>query len=114
METISPPKHKSMRDVEMSRVLTKNESQPLDALKIRMLNGHNVRVSKQLLGIVVDELAIDEDVDPMVTDFLDLNSGDQKWEIKRALPFVSFSRVQPPRFLPPSQQSRLGHGYRKL
>lgn len=37
-----------------------NKGQPLDAVKVGVLDGHNAGVGEQLLGVVVDQLPVDE------------------------------------------------------
>jgi hypothetical protein len=54
------------------RVLTSDQRQPFNAVEISVLDGHNSLVSKELLGVVVDELSVDEDVDVVLADQLHL------------------------------------------
>ena len=49
-----------------------HERQALDALEVGVLDGHDARVGEQLLGVVVDELTVDEDVGAVLADALHL------------------------------------------
>eukprot|EP01139_Manchomonas_bermudensis_P016425 Amastigsp_a512768_109.p2 type:complete len:421 gc:universal Amastigsp_a512768_109:314-1576(+) len=49
-----------------------DRSESLDAIKVRVLDGHDAGVGKELLGVVVDELAVDEHIDVVREDALDL------------------------------------------
>jgi hypothetical protein len=42
---------------------TCDQRKPLDAVKVGVLDGHDAGIRKQLLGEVVDELAVDKHVD---------------------------------------------------
>ena len=49
-----------------------DEGEPLDAVEVGVLDGHDALVGEQLLGVVVDELPVDEDVDVVLADQLHL------------------------------------------
>ncbi len=51
---------------------TCDEAQSLNAIEVCMLDGHDVGIRKQLLRVVVDELAVNEAVDAMPDDLLNL------------------------------------------
>ena len=55
-----------------------DEGQPLDAVKVCVLDGHDALVGEQLLGVVVDELAVDEHVDVVLADQLHLERETDK------------------------------------
>lgn len=60
-----------MKDCAYGRVpehpsFTCHERKTLDAIKVRVLDGHDARIGKDLLGEVVDELAVDKAVDAVV------------------------------------------------
>jgi hypothetical protein len=79
-----------------------------------VLNSHDFLVSKQLLGIVVNELPVDEHIDSMAANLLDLKNCIKQASRKFSLPFASSFRVRPPQFQPPLQLNRLGHGFQRL
>lgn len=45
---------------------SRDGGQVLDAVKVGVLDGHDAGLGKDLLGEVVDELAVDENVDAVV------------------------------------------------
>ena len=45
-----------------------DEGQPLNAVEVGVLDGHDALVGEQLLGVVVDELPVDEHVDVVLAD----------------------------------------------
>ena len=49
-----------------------DECEPLDAVEVGVLDGHDALVGEQLLGVVVDELPVDEHVDVVLADQLHL------------------------------------------
>ena len=49
-----------------------DEGEPLDAVEVGVLDGHDALVGEQLLGVVVDELPVDEHVDVVLADQLNL------------------------------------------
>lgn len=51
---------------------TEHEREPLDALEVSVLDGHDAGVGEQLLRIVVDELSVDEHVAAVLFDLLHL------------------------------------------
>ena len=48
------------------------KSTPFDPVEVGVLDGHDLVVGEELLGEVVDELSVDEHVDPVVDDLLAL------------------------------------------
>lgn len=49
---------------------TENEREPLNALEVGVLDGHDPGVCEQLLRVVVDELPVDEHVASVLLDLL--------------------------------------------
>ena len=49
-----------------------DEGEPLDAVEVGVLDGHDALVGEQLLGVVVDELPVDEHVDVVLADQINL------------------------------------------
>ena len=45
-----------------------DEGKSLNAVKVSVLNSHDALVSEELLGVVVDELPVDEHVDVVLAD----------------------------------------------
>mmetsp|Transcript_40486 Transcript_40486/g.96218 ORF Transcript_40486/g.96218 Transcript_40486/m.96218 type:complete len:301 (-) Transcript_40486:646-1548(-) len=67
------PEGDVLRIVERRRDFAAGDKrEPLDALKVRVLDCHHARVRKQLLREVVDQLTVDEAVDAVVDDLLHL------------------------------------------
>ena len=55
--------------------ITSDEGQPLDSVKVCVLDGHDSFVGEQLLGVIVDQLTVDEHVDVVLADLLNLNNN---------------------------------------
>ena len=49
-----------------------NEGEALNTVEVGVLNGHDSLVGKQLLGVVVDQLSVDENVDVVLADEIHL------------------------------------------
>ena len=49
-----------------------DEGEALDAVEVGVLDGHDALVGEELLGVVVDELAVHEDVDVVLADQVNL------------------------------------------
>ena len=49
-----------------------DQGEPLDAIKVGVLDSHNALVSEQLLWVVVDQLSVDEHVHVVAADHLHL------------------------------------------
>ncbi len=62
------------QETELTTGLTCDQSQPLNAIKVSVLNGHDASVCKDLLREVVDELAVDEAVEALADDVLHLGA----------------------------------------
>ena len=60
------------QEPELTTELTCDKRQPLNAIKVSVLNGHDTSVCKDLLGEVVDELAVDKAVEALADDVLHL------------------------------------------
>ena len=65
-----------MQKAESQSILgcTCDEGKALDAIKVGMFDGHDARIGKDLLGEVVDELAVDKAVDAVVYDGVHLGA----------------------------------------
>ena len=62
------------QEPELTTELTCDKRQPLNAIKVSMLNGHDTSVCKDLLREVVDELAVDEAGKALADDVLHLRA----------------------------------------
>jgi len=61
-----------VRRVEVGADLAaQHERQPLHALEVGVLNRHDAGVGEQLLGVVVDQLSVDEDIGAVFDDPVD-------------------------------------------
>jgi len=60
------------QESELTTELTCDKSQPLNAIKVSVLNGHDTSVCKDFLREIVDELAVDEAVEALTDDVLHL------------------------------------------
>ena len=52
-----------------------DESESLNAVKVCVFNSHDALVGEQLLGVVVDELPVDEHVDVVLADQINLQNA---------------------------------------
>mmetsp|Transcript_13106 Transcript_13106/g.24003 ORF Transcript_13106/g.24003 Transcript_13106/m.24003 type:complete len:357 (+) Transcript_13106:720-1790(+) len=60
-----------IRMVEGGRHFTsQHQRQPLNPIEVRMFDGHDIALCKQLLRVIVDQLPVDEAVDAVVHDLL--------------------------------------------
>ena len=58
----------------MCQKITSDESQPLDPVEVSVFDGHDALVGEQLLGVIVDQLTVDENVDVVFADLLNLRN----------------------------------------
>ena len=56
----------------MCQKITSDESQPLDSVEVSVFDGHDALVGEQLLGVIVDQLTVDENVNVVLADLLNL------------------------------------------
>lgn len=54
---------------------TSNLCEPFHPFKICMLYGHDARICKELLRIIVDELPVDEDIDVVLKEGVNLHKN---------------------------------------
>ena len=57
--------------------LTGDQREPLDSVEVGVLDGHDALVGEQLLGVVVDQLSVDEHVDVVLADLVNLDEEKQ-------------------------------------
>ena len=62
----------------VNQKITSDESQPLDTVEVSVFNGHDSLVGEQLLGVIVDQLTVDENVNVVLADFLNLGNKNKK------------------------------------
>jgi hypothetical protein len=62
------------QETELTKELTCDKRQPLNAIKVSVLNGHDTSICKDLFREVVDELAVDEAVKALADDVLHLGA----------------------------------------
>ena len=59
---------------------TGDESEPLDAVEVSMFDGHDALIGEQLLGVIIDQLTVDEDVDVVFADLLNLERKHKQYK----------------------------------
>ena len=61
-----------MQTANEAKVRTCDKAKALNAVEVGVLDGHDSSIRKELLRVIVDELAVDEAVDVVPNDLVDL------------------------------------------